>query len=89
MPKGGKRDGAGRKSKLDELGIHEKFDEFIKDDELIKILIAKAREEDDIKALNLLLSYKWGKPTKEITINGDIDATHSIVDIKNLFKFKE
>jgi|TARA_S200002703_G_scaffold157623_1_gene165971 hypothetical protein len=69
---GGKRVGAGRKPKQEEKDLIEKLDLIIDNEQVIeklKVLIDKG----DIRALNLYMGYRYGKPkeTKDIHINED------------------
>ena len=69
---GGKRIGAGRKPKTQEKDLIEKLDLIIDNKQVIeklKVLIDKG----DIRALNLYMGYRYGKPkeTKDIHINDD------------------
>ena len=69
---GGKRIGAGRKPKQVEKDLIEKLDLIIDNEQVIeklKVLIDKG----DIRALNLYMGYRYGKPkeTKDIHINDD------------------
>jgi|TARA_R100001440_G_scaffold74237_1_gene99554 hypothetical protein len=69
---GGKRIGAGRKPKAQEKDLIEKLDLIIDNKQVIeklKVLIDKG----DIRALNLYMGYRYGKPkeTKDIHINDD------------------
>ncbi len=79
MKHGGKRDGAGRKTKAEELGLPALIEEVIGEEgkrELIKILFEAAKDKKDFKNRQLLLSYIYGKPTefKDIDITSDGDS---------------
>jgi hypothetical protein len=67
---GGKREGAGRKSKSEEMQLIEMLNKHIDKNEAIKVLKAKI-DEGDFKALQLYMNYMYGKPkeTKDVTIN--------------------
>ena len=69
---GGKREGAGRKGKADEMHLLERLDKHIDNDEAIKLLKAKM-DEGDFKALQLYMNYYYGKPkeTKDVNINSE------------------
>ncbi len=69
---GGKREGAGRKSKSEEMQLIEMLNKHIDKDEAIKVLKEKI-EEGDFKALQLYMNYMYGKPkeTKDVTINAE------------------
>jgi len=70
--RGGKREGAGRKSKSEEMQLIERLNEHIDKDEVI-IKLKLMIDEGDFKALNLYMQYMYGKPkeTKDITINAE------------------
>ena len=69
---GGKREGAGRKSKSEEMHLIEKLNKHIDSDDAIKKLKAMI-DEGDFKALQLYMNYMYGKPkeTKDVTINAE------------------
>tara|TARA_B100000768_G_C11240577_1_gene359331 strand:+ start:714 stop:953 length:240 start_codon:yes stop_codon:yes gene_type:complete len=69
---GGKREGAGRKSKAEEMLLIERLNKHINQDEAILKLKALV-DEGDFKALQLYMAYMYGKPkeTKDITINAE------------------
>ena len=63
---GGKREGAGRKPKADELKLIERLDEVIDKDEALQTLAKMAKK--DFRALQLYLNYRWGKPKEKMDI---------------------
>ena len=67
---GGKREGAGRKGKAEEMQLIEMLNKHIDKDDAIKKLKAKI-DEGDFKALQMYFNYMYGKPkeTKDISIN--------------------
>jgi len=69
---GGKREGAGRKSKSEEMQLIEMLNKHIDKDKAIKVLKEKI-DEGDFKALQLYMNYMYGKPkeTKDFTINAE------------------
>ena len=69
---GGKREGAGRKSKSEEMHLIERLNKHIDSDDAIKKLKAMIHE-GDFKALQLYMNYMYGKPkeTKDVTINAE------------------
>ena len=69
---GGKREGAGRKSKSEEMHLIERLNKHIDSDDAIKKLKEKI-DEGDFKALQLYMNYMYGKPkeTKDVTINAE------------------
>jgi len=70
---GGARQGAGRKSKAQEKELIEKLDNIIDKEEVLKKL-KELINEGDMRALNLYMGYRYGKPkeTKDIHINEDV-----------------
>lgn len=70
---GGKREGAGRKPKSEEQDLIEKLDKIIQEEEVIKQL-KELIADGDLRAIQLYLNYRRGKPkeTKDITINEDM-----------------
>ena len=69
---GGKREGAGRKSKSEAMQLIEMLNKHIDKDKAIKVLKEKI-DEGDFKALQLYMNYMYGKPkeTKDVTINAE------------------
>jgi hypothetical protein len=67
---GGKREGAGRKSKSEEMQLIEMLNKHIDKDDAIQKLKEKI-DEGDFKALQMYMNYMYGKPkeTKDISIN--------------------
>jgi hypothetical protein len=70
--KGGKREGAGRKPKVQEVKLVEKMDSISVPDEIWKALLYKCLQ-GDTGALKLWLSYRYGLPRQQvdITTNGE------------------
>jgi hypothetical protein len=71
--RGGKRSGAGRKSKSEELQLIEKLNAHIDSDEAI-IKLKEMIDNGDFKALQLYMNYMYGKPreTKDVNLTGDV-----------------
>jgi hypothetical protein len=69
---GGKREGAGRKSKSEEMQLIEMLNKHIDKDDAIQKLKEKI-DEGDFKALQMYMNYMYGKPkeTKDVTINAE------------------
>lgn len=82
MAHGGKRKGAGRKPKADELKLIEHLDNIIDSDVALKKL-HQLILDDNFNALKLYLEYRFGKPKETI------DNTHSFegVSLKDLVNF--
>lgn len=77
---GGRREGAGRKSKAEELGLSELMKESMTDDkwiELFEVAYQKARG-GSIKHLELLMHYNFGKPSMTFDINNNGNALFQI-----------
>ena len=81
---GGKREGAGRPKKADELKLIEKLDNLIDNDEVIKTL-GKQILKGDSKAMSLYFGYRYGKPKESV----DITPTDGFnINFKDIIKFK-
>ncbi len=89
MPKGGKRDGSGRKPKVQEVKLVESMDAIAVPDEIWKALLYKC-QQGDTGALKLWLSYRYGLPRQQldITTNGESIAP-PISWISKEIEFKE
>ena len=70
--KGGKREGSGRKPKVQEVKLVESMDAISVPDEIWKALLYKCLQ-GDTGALKLWLSYRYGLPKQQIdvTTNGE------------------
>jgi hypothetical protein len=70
--KGGKREGSGRKPKIQEVKLVESMDAISVPDEIWKALLYKCLQ-GDTGALKLWLSYRYGLPKQQIdvTSNGE------------------
>jgi hypothetical protein len=71
MGHGGKREGAGRKPKSEEIELIEKLKPL---EDLAFAALKEGLEKKDFKFVQLYMNYRFGKPkeTKDITINEDI-----------------
>jgi hypothetical protein len=71
MAHGGKRDGAGRKSKAEEVNLIEKLTPL---EDAAFLALKEGVERGDFKYVQLFYNYYAGKPreTKDITINEDV-----------------
>ena len=72
---GGSRKGSGRPSKADELTLIKKIDKYIDTDVMLKKIVdiinnPDGRDSDKLRAIMLMMEYRWGKPkeTKDITV---------------------
>jgi hypothetical protein len=75
---GGAREGAGRKSKAEEMGLPALINEVI-GEEGKKSLVEKLKElalKGDIKAVTLLMAYIFGKPSDSgaLEISDDVES---------------
>jgi hypothetical protein len=72
MPKGGSREGAGRKPKINEVKLIEQMDKISVPDEIWNALLFKCKQ-GDTGALKLWLAYRFGLPKQQIdvTTNGE------------------
>lgn len=72
MPKGGKREGSGRKPKVNEVKLVESMDAISVPEEIWRALLYKCKQ-GDTGALKLWLSYRYGLPKQQIdvTTNGE------------------
>lgn len=71
---GGRREGAGRKPKVDEIALIEKMDAILAPDEVWKAL-AKLVKAEDHNATKTWLSYRYGMPKQLIEHAGSISPT--------------
>jgi len=79
MAHGGKRQGAGRKSKADEVSLIEKLSPL---EDIAFDALKSGVEKGDFKYVQLFYNYYAGKPkeTKDITINEDLPLFMEDVD---------
>ena len=80
---GGARQGAGRKTKKDEYKLIERLDAIIDSNEALSQLgnlVAKG----DMRAIQLYLSYRYGKPKESVDINSSEGLN---INFKDLIKF--
>ena len=80
---GGAREGAGRKPKAQEQKLIERLDALIDTDEALTQL-GKLVTKGDIRALQLYLSYRYGKPKESIDLNSSEGLN---INFKDLIKF--
>lgn len=81
MERGGKREGAGRKPKSEELKLIEKLTPY--EDTAIMVLIEKI-ESKDMQAVKLFFEYLYGKPKQQIEQRNE--HSFDTFDIKEFFK---
>ncbi len=72
MGHGGKREGAGRKSKAEELGLQELLDTCwtLSDRETAIRKLASLSNRGNLQALQILMAYTYGKPKERHEITG-------------------
>ena len=80
---GGARQGAGRKPKADEIKFIERLDSIIDKDEAVGKL-GELVTKGDIRALQLYLSYRYGKPKESIDLNSSEGLN---INFRDLIKF--
>lgn len=80
---GGARKGAGRPSKADEVKLIERLDSIIDKDEAVGKL-GELVTKGDIRALQLYLSYRYGKPKESIDLNSSEGLN---INFRDLIKF--
>jgi len=82
MAHGGAREGAGRKSKADEVKLIEQLDNHI-DSERVFSILQGLIEEGNIKAIQIYLDRRFGKPKENVTLNSD----GFNINFKDILKF--
>ena len=80
---GGARKGAGRPAKADEVKLIERLDSIIDKDEAVGKL-GELVTKGDIRALQLYLSYRYGKPKESIDLNSSEGLN---INFRDLIKF--
>ena len=80
---GGARKGAGRPAKADEVKLIERLDAIIDKDEAVGKL-GELVTKGDIRALQLYLSYRYGKPKESIDLNSSEGLN---INFRDLIKF--
>jgi len=80
---GGAREGAGRKPKADEIKLIEKLDKHI-DSDMVFDKLEGLISQNNIKAIELYLSYRYGKPKQSIeqtNVNHNYEITKEEVSL--------
>ena len=80
---GGAREGAGRKPKAQEQKLIERLDAIIDKDEALGVL-GQLVAKGDIRAVQLYLSYRYGKPKESIDLNSSEGLN---INFKDLIQF--
>jgi hypothetical protein len=70
MSAGGAREGAGRKPKADEVKLIEQLDRHI-DSERVFGILQGLIDEGNIKAIQIYLDRRFGKPKESVTLNSE------------------
>ena len=67
MPRGGKRNGAGRKTKVEEQRIRDILSPYREEtiQKVVSIMRTAEKESDQLAAAKLLMSYDWGLPKQK------------------------
>jgi hypothetical protein len=80
--KGGRRPGAGRKSKAEEVGLKRLLSECWTQDQRRKCVraLADRASRGDMEAVKLLFSYTFGKPKESQELKGKLAVTVRYVD---------
>ena len=81
---GGKREGAGRKPKIDELALIERLDNIIDSNEAIEKL-KELIQDNNFPALKLYIEYRFGKPKETIeNINHNFNQELTVDNVKKI-----
>jgi hypothetical protein len=80
---GGARQGAGRKPKAQEQKLIERLDAIIDKEEALGVL-GQLVAKGDIRAVQLYLSYRYGKPKESIDLNSSEGLN---INFRDLIKF--
>lgn len=81
MPRGGKREGSGRKPKADEVRLAEKLDAILAPDDVWARLSDKVTE-GDMNAIKLWIQYRYGMPKQ--VIEGDVNNSGQLTIIRRV-----
>ena len=80
--RGGSRQGAGRKPKAQEQKLIERLDAIIDKDEALSKL-GELVSKGDMRAVQLYLSYRYGKPKESVDINSSEGLNINFRDLIN------
>jgi len=75
--RGGKREGAGRKTKAEELGLPELMDSIGKSEDVLKAVYEAATKGKSLEAQKVWLAYYFGKPKESVTVDAGIELVVS------------
>lgn len=67
MPRGGKREGSGRKSKADELKLADSMDKYCEPNDYWG-LVYRLMKDGDFQAMKLWAQYRFGQPPQSIDL---------------------
>ena len=83
---GGKREGAGRPPKADEIKLIERLDKHI-DSEMVFDKLEGLINQNNLKAIELYLGYRYGKPNQKVE-QKNINYNHELSpeELKNFKK---
>lgn len=79
MARGGKREGAGRKPKAQEVKLIEKMDAVMAPSEVWEALAGKVKEKDT-QAIKTWLGYRYGMPKQTVNQQGRIEVKNVVLD---------
>jgi hypothetical protein len=82
MSAGGAREGAGRKPKADEVKLIEALDRHI-DSERVFGILQGLIDEGNIKAIQIYLDRRYGKPKESVTVNSE----NFNINFRDILKF--
>jgi len=73
---GGKREGAGRKSKAVELGLDSMMDSIGPTEKVLKrIYELSTGDKPNTEAIKIWMGYKFGTPKQAITLDSEVEVT--------------
>jgi hypothetical protein len=84
IKRGGAREGAGRKPKIDEITLIESMDAIAVPESVWRSLYDKVLE-NDVQAIKTWLSYRYGMPKQ--TIDNNTNVTLNDFNIKDVIQF--
>jgi len=79
MAHGGKRKGAGRKPKADEVKMIERMDAVLTPTEVWQKLADKVKEKD-VQAIKTWLGYRFGMPKQTVDQNSTVEIKKTVLE---------
>jgi hypothetical protein len=79
MAHGGKRKGAGRKPKADEVKMIERMDAVLAPTEVWQKLADKVKEKD-VQAIKTWLGYRFGMPKQTVDQNSTVEIKKTVLE---------